>query len=150
VTELLVELVPQSSWGSNLRKELPKKEWDRLRRAQYALAGHVCEVCGGKGRRHPVECHEIWSYNDDTHIQTLDGLIALCPRCHEVKHIGLAGVRGRILEAKRHLAKVNGWTLDQTIHHIAEAFALWNLRSRHPWTLDLSWLTRGSEESRGE
>jgi len=146
MTELLVELVPQSSWGSNLRSELPRKDWDRLRRAQYAKAGNLCEVCGGKGRRHPVECHEIWSYDDKNHVQTLDGLIALCPGCHEVKHLGLAGARGRTPEALRHLAKVNGWTHEQALHHAAEAFVLWDQRSRHPWTLDLTWLDRGSEE----
>ena len=76
-TTLTVELVPRGQWGANLRSELPKKDWDRLRREQYKKAGYVCEICGGKGSRHPVECHEIWHYDEDTNTQRLDGLIAL-------------------------------------------------------------------------
>jgi hypothetical protein len=137
---LNIELVPGSSWGNNLRSALKRSEWDKLRKAQYALAGNRCEVCGGKGRRHPVECHEVWSYNEGTNVQTLESLVALCPACHECKHIGLAGIRGRTEQALRHLAKVNGWTSSRARLHANEAFDVWERRSRSPWTLDLSWL----------
>lgn len=38
----------------------------------------------------PVECHEVWDYDDDRKIQRLERRVALCPACHEVKHAGLA------------------------------------------------------------
>ena len=137
---LTVELVPSTSWGANLRSELPKKDWDNLRKAQYANAGYRCEICGGKGRKHPVECHETWDYNDETHIQTLTGLIALCPSCHRVKHLGFAFVKGRGQEAIAHLMKVNGWSPEDTQHYVEAVFEEHARRSKHQWTLDLEWL----------
>jgi hypothetical protein len=67
-------------------------------------------------------------------------LIALCPACHEVKHIGLAGVRGRGPEALARLAAVNGWTEAQAKEHETEERALWECRSEYEWTTDLSGL----------
>ena len=138
--ELRVELVPSTSWGANLRSELTKSQWDRLRKAQYVLAGHRCEICGGKGPRHPVECHEVWDYDDEVGAQTLVRLIALCPRCHEVKHYGLAESRGNGRRALKHLMLVNRWTEDEAVAHIKAAAVQWQERSEHQWILDLRWL----------
>ncbi len=137
---LEIELVPSTVWYSNLRSELTKAQWDHLRKNCYQQAGHVCEVCGGKGPKWPVECHEIWEFCDQHKTQTLQGLIALCPSCHEVKHMGLAGKRGRGNIARAHLAKVNGWTSAQSQDHIRKAFQVWEKRSRHDWELDISWV----------
>lgn len=137
---LTVELVPMSQWADNLRSRLPKSKWDALRHATYAAAHYRCEVCGGVGRKHPVECHEIWEYDDPTSTQKLVGLIALCPHCHEVKHFGLAQARGRGGPALAHLARVNGWPLAVAALHVQVAFATWNERSIREWTLDLGWL----------
>jgi len=138
--QLTIELVPGSSWGNNLRSTLKRSEWDKLRKAQYAIAGNRCEVCGGKGRRHPVECHEVWSYDEGTCIQTLESLIALCPACHSVKHFGFACVQGREEQALLHLIRVNGWTRPQALAHVDAAFETHARRSQLPWTLDLKWL----------
>ena len=140
---LTIELVPGNQWGANLRNVLRPCDWDRFRRAVYARAMHRCEVCNGIGRKHPVECHEVWHYNDETHVQSLAGLIALCPRCHEVKHIGLAGIRGKLQRALAHLRKVNGFTERQTMSMYFDAFDVLRQREMHKWTLDLSWLNRG-------
>jgi len=139
--KLTIELVPKGQWGSNLRSKLPRTEWDRLRKAQYEVAGHICEVCGGVGRRHPVECHEVWEFEEG--VQRLVGLIALCPACHGVKHIGRTmqshwdpgGVK-----ATAHLARVNGWTVVQAQLYIEESLVVWQRRSYQEWALDLSWL----------
>jgi cytochrome c2 len=106
----------------------------------YKTAGYKCEICGGQGRRHPVECHEVWHYDDKARVQKLERMIALCPACHEVKHIGLAEVRGRAQEAMKHLAKVNGWTFPQAMRYVSWAFEVWQHRSRFQWKLDLSHL----------
>jgi len=137
---LTVELVPQTCWFSNVRDHVPKKTWDLLRKHTYKKAHNQCEICSGRGEKHPVECHEIWHYNDENKVQRLTGLVALCPSCHEVKHIGLANVRGRIKEASKHLAKVNNWSSDQVDKYVKEVFQNWKERSQHQWTLDLSWL----------
>lgn len=143
--KLTIELVPQSSWGNNLRSEanLSKAQWDKLRKASYKQAGYKCEVCGGKGSKWPVECHEIWEYDDQNKTQTLKGLISLCPTCHKVKHIGRTlsveppEVQSRVLHK---LASVNNLTPQETEDYIVQVFEVWNERSQHQWTLDLSWL----------
>ena len=145
-TLLTVELVPRGQWGANLRSELPKAEWDRLRKATYAAAGHRCEICGGKGRKWPVECHERWRYDEGTKTQHLEGLIALCPMCHKVKHIGRSMAVGEGDSAISHLMKVNGWSEAETTAYLKEAFETWERRSSETWKLDISWLEKERED----
>ena len=138
--KLTIELVPSTSWFSNLRSLLSSEEWDKVRKGCYKHAGYKCEVCGGVGPKHPVECHETWEYDETTGIQKLVGLIALCPSCHEVKHIGLAGIKGRQNEAVAHFCQVNGCSKSEAEKYIQEAFATWSKRSEQEWELDVSLL----------
>lgn len=136
--ELLPELVPSTSWFKNLRSELPKEIWDIVRKHVYEQTKSKCEICHGRGQRHPVECHEVWEYDEATGIQKLIRLIALCPACHEVKHFGLAQIRGREAEAFQHLCKVNGILPDKASDIVDKAFEDWARRSGMDWKLDLS------------
>jgi hypothetical protein len=133
--KLTIELVPSTSWGDNLRSKLPKDTWDVLRRKCYQDADYCCEVCGKPGL---VHAHEVWSYDDEKHIQKLIRLIALCVPCHGVKHFGRTQAVGKGEEAIKHLMVVNKWTRKQAIAHIKEAFKIWEQRSQYPWTLDIS------------
>jgi hypothetical protein len=137
---LTIELVPATGWFDNVRSRVSKEQWDALRRPVFKAAGYRCEICGGRGEQWPVECHERWSYDDIALIQRLEGLIALCPSCHEVKHFGLAMKRGRFAFAQAHLEKVNGWDRRTSNIYIMRVFDQWEARSRHEWHLDLSWL----------
>lgn len=136
--KLEIELVPSTAWFKNLRTLVGATIWNKIRRQCYQDAGHKCEICGGKGRKHPVECHEVWEFKDNRII--LKGLISLCPPCHEVKHIGLASVRGRLPQATKHFMKVNQITLAEANRHIHAAFKLHTERSKHEWELDLDYL----------
>ncbi|EMN8534265.1 hypothetical protein RJO27_003686 [Enterobacter hormaechei] len=135
-----IELVPRTSWFDNVRSAVSSSDWKRLRQQTARTAGWKCQVCGGKGLRWPVECHEIWHYDDDRQCQILTGLIALCPSCHEVKHMGFSELRGKKDEAVAHLALVNGWSLQGAFDYVDEAFNVWRERSRHARQLDISWL----------
>jgi hypothetical protein len=137
---LTLELVPKTSWYNNVRALVDEDGWDRIRRQVWRQARYRCEICGGRGPEHPVECHEVWRYDDRARIQALVRMIALCPACHQVNHFGLAEVRGKGAQARAHLARVNGWTLEQADAYIAEAFQVWARRSAGPWTLDLEGL----------
>ncbi|ACZ43138.1 conserved hypothetical protein [Thermobaculum terrenum ATCC BAA-798] len=140
---LTVELVPSTSWGSNLRSILTPAQWDEIRREAYARAGHRCTACGRRGR---LEAHEVWEYDDDRRIQRLVDVAALCHDCHMVVHWGYASTRGLGDRALRHLARVNGWSLEDARLYLEAQLELWARRSRHPWQLDLSWLeARGIE-----
>lgn len=79
-------------------------------------------------------------YDDINHVQTLTDLIALCPSCHQVKHIGLAGLRGNGEAAEAHLVKVNGWTLERKSQYLGHVWHVWEERSQHQWELDLTFL----------
>ena len=135
---LTIELVPKTCWFSNVRDRVSRQDWDRIRSQVYEHANHRCEVCGGRGSRHPVECHEVWEYDDASGIQRLVRMVALCPACHEVKHIGLAGIKGRGDLACAHLAKVNGWAPEVATQCVEDAFATWHTRSGRAWALDVS------------
>ncbi len=139
---LTVELVPQTCWYFNVRSKVSKQDWDKLRRYSYQQAGNRCEICGGVGHQHPVECHEIWHYNDEQHIQRLIGLIALCPSCHEVKHMGYSNTQGRGDIAVAHLAHVNGWSVQEAEEYVEQCFETWLERSRHQGTLNISYLAQ--------
>lgn len=137
---LNIELVPQTCWFSNVRSILTKKQWDIVKSQVANAAYDMCQICGGIGPKHPVECHEIWTYDDAKQIQKLTGMIALCPDCHRVKHIGLAQIRGKGEQAIKHFMKVNKLSQKQTEKAIQEAFNIWAKRSDMEWTLDISHL----------
>ncbi len=98
-------------------------------------------MIGGRGRRWPVECHEVWHYDDDRKIQRLERLAALCPDCHEVKHAGLASKRGGLSAVIAHLAEANGWSPEDAKLYLEAVFETWAARSRQQWTLDISLLS---------
>ena len=58
--KLTIELVPDTVHGANLRSRLPASDWNIIRKYCYKQAGNKCEVCGGEGRAHLVEAHEVW------------------------------------------------------------------------------------------
>lgn len=138
--KIAVELVPKTCWYSNVRSNVSKNEWDTIRRKVYAQAGHKCEICGGIGSRWPVECHEVWHYDDEIHVQKLVRMCALCPACHEVKHIGRAHVYGGLDRALIHLANVNEWDIEFALSYVSKQFYVWEERSRHQWELDITCL----------
>lgn len=162
---LTIEMLPVSTWGKNLRL-LPKPTWDSIRRDCYRRARCRCEVCGGQGPDHPVECHEVWSYClqglPPRKVQKLVGVVALCPDCHAVKHLGrtrkvggvfLRRAQDRSLSAARkdvllcveelaieHLCRVNGWTAREARLHQRDALERWKVRDEFLWEVDLTLL----------
>jgi len=137
---LTIELVPETCWFSNVRSIASDKEWTNLKKITSSKANYRCEICGGKGPKWPVECHEIWDFNDSKKLQKLVGLIALCPSCHEVKHIGFANTQGRGEIAAKHLATINEWSDDKANKYIQEKFQEWEVRSEYEWELDINYL----------
>lgn len=142
--KLEIELVPSSAWYSNLRSILEPADWDIVRKLVYKKANYCCEICGGKGEKHPVEAHEVWGYQcvpvEDGaphYFQVLEYVQALCPICHEAKHIGLAQIRGFGDRAKQTLMRVNYWGAEQTEIYVRNMFLQWSERSRNQWTINI-------------
>lgn len=135
-------MVPQSCWGKNLRAVLSEEDWKRVRQHAYDAAGRRCVVCGGRGPQWPVEADEAWAYDDAARVQTLKGVIALCPDCHLVRHWGRATVTGIADVALAQMMRVNGWSREQAEAAGDEGMRLWESRSRQAWRIDYSWVTR--------
>ena len=142
---IVPDLLPVTSWGSNLAKLLTRRSWDAIRAPAIARRGHRCQICGaGSGLR--LECHEIWAYSlppqgapeEAVGVQRLMGLATLCPPCHEMFHLGFAGLRGRGAGAKARLMAVNRWgDADFKAYHAAMA-GRYESRCHRRWVLDLS------------
>jgi hypothetical protein len=137
---LVIELVPASCWYSNVRSEVTSSEWEACKRYVGVRSGYRCEICGGRGQRWPIECHEVWEYDDERNVQRLVDLIALCPACHEVKHAGRAEAMGRLDHVLAHLAQVNNWSVPLAMQHFNQTMLTWSRRSQHEWLLDISFL----------
>ena len=110
----------------------------RIATAVYAAAQSRCELCGGVGRQRAVEAHELWAWNLPRREQRLLRLVALCPRCHLVKHAGRAREIGREQEVLDQLQTVNGWSEAAARAHLRAARDDWARRSVFEWRLDLS------------
>ena len=142
--KLTIELVPKTAWYTNVRSNVTKAQWDIIRRKSYKAANYKCEICGStglqQGYNHPVECHEIWEYDDELLTQTLTGLISLCPYCHKCKHPGLAGIKGETHIVLKQLQTVNNITEVEAQKMLRKAFKVWRNRSQWEWELDISYL----------
>jgi len=136
--KLTIELVPETSWFNNVRKAVSAKQWDKIRKDCYQKYNNRCGICNAEGR---LSCHEIWNYNDETHIQKLEGFIALCTPCHNIKHIGLSQIladEGKLDFNKlvEHFCKVNNCNFETFKEHHKKSFSNWKERSKHDWEID--------------
>ncbi|MBA4420064.1 MAG: hypothetical protein C0391_02845 [Anaerolinea sp.] len=87
-----------------------------------------------------MECHEIWLYDDESQVQSLGGLLALCKACHRSKHMALARHKGWEDVAERHMMRVNDWDRETLEVYLEESFQVFEERSEKTWRLDISWL----------
>ena len=132
-------MVPEECWFSNLRSVLKPSDWDVVRRDAYARAKGKCMICNRFSRR--LEAHEKWSYDDEKALQKLEDVVALCPRCHEVKHISLAYMRGRGQEAMEQFMLVNGCSQMDFHAALSEANEEYAARNKvEGWVTDITWL----------
>jgi 5-methylcytosine-specific restriction endonuclease McrA len=144
--KLTIELIPHTSFYSNVRSQVTKEKWNKIRFICYRLADNKCEICGETGKQqgyeHNVECHEVWDYNVKSNAQVLTGLIALCPNCHKCKHIGLAETNGELHIVYKQLMKVNAMTEDEVQSYIKEEYEKWKELNKVAWYLDISYIDK--------
>ena len=72
----MFDLIPKTCWFKNVRHCVHSSEWNRLRDFVYNRVDYTCECCGIK--TNDIEAHERWDYNNDSKIQKLVRLVALC------------------------------------------------------------------------
>ena len=146
--KLTVEIIPTSLHGKNPRTVMGRAIWERQRKLVSEAAGNRCEICGGVGKRHAVEIHERYEYDETSAppCQRVIGLVALCPDCHAVKHLARTQKVARqqddpsIYEnALRHLASVNDWDAKRLKEYLADVREEFQRREAlGEWTQDFS------------
>jgi hypothetical protein len=134
---LVPEMLPVTTWEQNIRHKMGPDIWDRIRKHAYRAAGFRCEICGASGK---LEAHELWQLANETCVQKLERILALCPLCHKAHHLGIARRLGMYDDVRRHLKWVNGWNDAQLAAAIQDAYEIWEQRCEWPWQVDLSWL----------
>ena len=137
--KLNFELVPDSCWYGNLRTYFKPQVWDIIRRKAYSKADGKCTICNAPTKR--LEAHEQWEYDEENKVQRLKRVIAICPDCHKVIHIGLTQLKGNEQAAIEHFIKVNNSTYADYRKALGKANADHARRNRvDEWALDLTWL----------
>ena len=116
--KLTIDLLPKGAWNNDLSKTLAKKDWDTIRNKCYERANHKCEICGYQTDE--LDAHEIWDFNIKTKTQTLKDIIAICSRCHGVKHFRNSERLGYGENAKKHFIRVNKCNELDFATHLAE------------------------------
>ena len=75
--KLSFQLVPAKSWYKNLHNFTPR--WNEI--SEKIREKNICEICGKETR--VLDAHEVWIYDDVTHTQSLDKIIAVCKDCRD-------------------------------------------------------------------
>lgn len=136
--KLTVDLVPKTSWRRNLRDQVSRSVWDRLRKQVFAEANFKCQICGAEGR---LNCDELWEFDEKNHVQRLKGFRAVCSMCHHVKHFGKSSIlaeEGKLNLEKmiKHFMSVNKVPRMVFKEHLAAAMNIWEQLSQYEWTID--------------
>lgn len=146
--KLWANLIPATSFYSNLRKVLSQDEWDRVRKIVYKRQNYECKTCGTyfqekyKDKRgKELHCHEYWTFDFNKRRQTLVELVSLCFMCHMSNHLGFCKVslipKGELTwnELAIHWSEVNQSTKAEFEKHSKLAFELWKIRSKIDWEI---------------
>ncbi|MCK9687266.1 hypothetical protein [Scleromatobacter humisilvae] len=134
---LLIELVPKSAHGVNLRSAGTKSQWRAIKELTVRLACGRCEICNAPPiKEHPLETHEVWRWDVATSRQVLVRTIALCWLCHLAKHPGMADKLRLTERMHRHVMRVNGWTGEELVHHTKASLREWVEFSFVRWSFE--------------
>jgi len=142
-----IRMVPGPLWGKNLRRLLPKSQWNKIRRNVIAERGLKCQTCGKveiESKR--IFAHEEWEY-DTGRTPAVARLVELklsCWHCHAVEHFGATGNMVRsgelteraIEDTIRHFCRLNGVGRNEFESQLAEAKAAWMRMSQLQWEVD--------------
>lgn len=138
---LIPELIPSPLFNKSVHDLFKNdKRWRRIRDATRAKADNRCSACMTQNNPH---CNEVWEYRDDGDIgiAELVEFEILCRDCHNAHHIGrIIALRDRFILDKvlRHLAKVNGIPLKETMALVDASLRTHSERSKKPWTVTVT------------
>ncbi len=117
--KLKIEMLPKGAWNNDFSKTLPIKEWDILRNICYKKANNKCQICGFI--TNDLNAHEVWEFDIKNRTQTLKDIIAICTKCHGVKHIRNSQRLDYEENAKTHFLSVNNCNELDYANHLTKA-----------------------------
>lgn len=126
--KLTINMLPKGAWNNDFSKTLSKKDWDKLREFVLTRANNQCEICGYKTDN--LDVHEEWEFDVKKKTQTLKNIIAICSRCHGVKHFKNSVRLGFGEEAQKHFLKVNNCSEMQFASHLNKALLEYEERNK--------------------
>ncbi len=126
--KLTINMLPKGAWNNDLSKTLPKNDWDILRKYALKRAKGRCEICGYETDE--LDAHEEWDFDIKRKTQILTKIIAICSRCHGVKHFKNSVRLGFGEEAEKHFIKVNKCSEMQFASHLNKAIIDYKERNK--------------------
>jgi len=134
--KLIPVLVPKPLWGINAHDLLAWETWQHIRRDTFAQDNHVCVICE---QQLPLECHEVFSYDDTAGVAVLEKLESRCTDCHACNHLGR--LRKRNPDEFRHalvrIGRLNKMKPEEVVLLVKEAFRLHSTRTKS-WELKVA------------
>ena len=125
--KLTISLLPKGAWNNDFSKTLSKKDWNKLREFALKRAKDKCEICGFE--TNDLDVHEEWEFNINKKTQTLKDIVAICSKCHGVKHFKNSVRLGYGEEAQKHFMKVNNCSEMDFASHLDKALLEYNERN---------------------
>ena len=139
--KLTIELVPKPLWGNSLAHRMARANWNKIRSLVVERYRYHCGICGSDEK--PLTCHELWEYDDEQHVQKLQGFIVLCRNCHAIKHFGRTNIKAREGKTQlqpiiEHYCRVNNCTERDLQKDYGSALAVWKIRNTFIWETDFA------------
>ena len=125
--KLTINMLPKGAWNNDFSKTLSKKDWDKLRNFALKRANGKCEICGFETNN--LDVHEEWDFNIEKKTQTLKQIVAICSKCHGVKHFKNSVRLGYGEEAQEHFMKVNSCSEMEFATHLNKSLLEYNERN---------------------
>jgi len=137
---LEAEFIPMRLRYSSFYRIFNREEWSKLRDEISSKSSGRCQICGET--EGIMNLDAAWSYDDEKHIQKLEGLVLLCEMCHYSKHLGIANTladKGMLDYNKliEHFCKVNNCSREEFEENKTNALETWEKRSQHKWKRDI-------------
>ena len=142
---LCIYFAPKSCWCRNIRYAIDPNDRERVETFVFTRAKHCCELCKVCTKQgSPLVLQARWDYDvsDNSHVQRLVRLMAVCSECHDVTHFGKSSMNGKKDQALNHLKKVNRMTDTEVKEHVDASFHKRREMDLYTWKLDLSLLSK--------
>lgn len=148
------DLLPESSWGSNLINLIKKSQWNDISEKIFQEYSNRCEMCGTEGK---LELHEKWRYlppinNDENYldeqglycghrigVQRLSKLMPLCKECHTINHLDYLNDDDLEISFSR-IQSLTRLSAEDTVEYYKFIMDRQEFHNHFQWVLDLGYL----------